>query len=218
MKTKLLLIAVTLLMSSELSAACWNGFYVRTDLAAMGAGKSHKKNENLAGKTEGASERSFYLGVAGGWGKVFGSSFYGGIDATLLGVSGAMSSNEKSDFSFLYDPKATIRVGFAKCNFLVYAGGGMGALYAFSEKDKLQHKHASFPRNKEGNNELLWTWHVRVGADFKIKGNWSVGAFYEYQRTLSHKNEGDPSADAAQKVEDVSLISDRLAFVVGYQM
>lgn len=215
MKAKLLISAATLLMASEVSAACWNGFYVRTDVAAMGAGKSHKKNEALTGKNEGASERLFYLGVAGGWGKVFGGSFYGGIDATLLGVSGAMSSTEKSDFSFLYDPKATVRLGFAKCNLLVYAGGGMGALYALSAQDKLQNEHADFPKNKEGKNELLWTWHLRAGADFKVKGNWSVGLFYEYQRTLSHKNEGDT---AEAKVEDLSLISDRIAFVFGYQM
>lgn len=215
MKARLLVTAATLLMASELSAACWNGFYVRTDLALMGAGKAHKKNQNLNGKTEGVSSRSFYLGIAGGWGKVFGSSFYGGIDATLLGLSGALSSDEKSNFSFLYDPKATVRLGFAKCNLLVYVGGGVGALYAFSDKEKLQNHHSNFPRNKEGNNELLWTWHLRLGADFKIKGNWSVGTFYEYQRTFSHKNEGDP---AEVKVEDVSLISDRLAFVFGYQM
>ena len=215
MKTKLLLSAATLLIASEISASCWNGFYVRTDVAAMGAGKSHKKNDAITGKTEGTSDRAFYLGIAGGWGKVFGSSFYGGIDASLIGFSGQMSADDKSDFSFLYDPKATFRLGFAKCNLLVYAGGGMGALYAFSDKDKLQNQHTAFPKNKEGKHELLWTWHLRAGADFKVKGNWSVGVFYEYQRTLSHKNEGD-SAEA--KVEDLALISDRIAFVIGYQM
>lgn len=217
MKTKLLISAATLLIASEISAACWNGFYVRTDLAAMGAGRSHKKNDALTDKNEGTSDRAFYLGVAGGWGKVFGGSFYGGIDATLLGVSGQMSADEKSMFSFLYDPKATVRLGFAKCNLLVYAGGGVGALYAFSDQDKLQNEHANFPRNKDGKNELLWTWHGRIGLDFKVKGNWCVGAFYEYQRTLSHTNEGDPS-EAANKVTDLSLISDRLAVVFGYQM
>jgi opacity protein-like surface antigen len=192
-------------------------FLCANRLSGNGRWKKSQKNDALVGETEGSSDRSFYLGVAGGWGKVFGSSFYGGIDATLLGISGAMSVGEKSDFSFLYDPKATVRLGFAKCNLLVYAGGGMGALYAFSDKDKLQNQHGGFPRNKDGKNELLWTWHLRIGADFKVKGNWSVGAFYEYQRTLSHTNEGDPSEEA-KRVTDVSLISDRLAFVFGYQM
>ena len=216
MKLKLLMTTATLLGVPEISAACWNGFYVRTDAAVIGAGKSHKKNDAAdAGASEGSGSRSLYLGIAGGWGKVFGSSFYGGIDATLLGMSGAMSTGDKNDFSFLYDPKATVRLGFARCNMMVYAGGGMGALYAFTDTEKLQGPHFDFPKNKEGKNELLWTWHLRIGADFKIKGNWMAGVFYEYQRSLAHKNEGDTSA---AKLEDVSMISDRLAFVFGFQM
>ena len=216
MKIKLLITTATLLLASEVSAACWNGFYVRTHMAVMGSGKSHKQNATAkAGASEGDGARSLYLGIAGGWGKVFGGSFYGGLDATLLGMSGAMSTGDKNDFSFLYDPKATIRLGFARCNMMVYVGGGMGALYAFTETAKLQDSHADFPRNKDGKNELLWTWHGRIGADFKIKGNWMAGVFYEYQRSLAHKNEGDTSE---VKLEDVSMISDRLAFVFGFQM
>lgn len=218
MKLKLLIATTALFAASDVSAACWNGFYVRTDFAVMGSGKSHKKTEDEAllasGASEGATSRLMHLGVAGGWGKVFGGSFYGGIDATLIGFSGAMSSADKNDFSFLYDPKATIRLGFARCNLMVYVGGGMGALYAFTDTAKLQGTHAHFPKNKEGKNELMWTWHGRIGADFKIKGNWSAGVFYEYQRSFAHKNEGDTTT----KLTDVSLISDRMAFVFGYQM
>jgi opacity protein-like surface antigen len=217
MKTKLLLTATVVLGFSDIVASGWNGFYVRTDLALVGAGNSHKENPDalLAGKKEGASERLVHLGVAGGWGRVFGGSFYGGIDATLLGMSGVMSAAEENKFSFLYDPKITVRLGFARCNMMVYAGGGAGALYAFTDTSKLQGHHAHFPKNKEGKNELLWTWHARVGADFKIKGNWMAGVFYEYQRSFSHKNEGEATT---LKREDLSLVSDRLAFVFGYQM
>jgi opacity protein-like surface antigen len=218
MKIKLLITTATLLLASEVSAACWNGFYVRMDAAVMGAGNSYPKNDNAdliaKGASEGDGARSLYLGIAGGWGKVFGGSFYGGLDATLIGMSGAMSTGDKNDFSFLYDPKATIRLGFARCNMMVYVGGGMGALYAFTETAKLQGPHADFPRNKDGKNELLWTWHGRIGADFKIKGNWMAGVFYEYQRSLAHKNEGDTTL----KRTDLSMISDRLAFVFGFQM
>ena len=101
MKIKLLMTTTALLLASEVSAACWNGFYVRTDAAVMGSGKSHKKNDAVTDATEGSGSRSLYLGIAGGWGKVFGGSFYGGIDATLLGMSGAMSTGDKNDFSFL---------------------------------------------------------------------------------------------------------------------
>lgn len=218
MKLKLLMSSAVLLLASEVSASCWNGFYVRTDLAVMGAGKSNKKSDNQAlvdaGTTEGSTSRSMYLGVAGGWGKVFGGSFYGGLDASLIGFSGAMVSADKNDFSFLYDPKATIRLGFARCNLLVYIGVGMGALWAFTDTAKLQGPHVNFPKNKDGKNELLWTWHGRIGADFKIKGNWCAGVFYEYQRSLANENAGD----TATKLTDVSLISDRMAFTVGYQM
>jgi opacity protein-like surface antigen len=218
MKLKLLMSATALMFASEVSAACWNGFYVRTDLAVMGNGKGYKKTEDealvAAGRSEGSSARSMYLGVAGGWGKVFGGSFYGGIDATLLGMSGAMSTGDKNEFSFVYDPKATVRLGFARCNLMFYVGVGMGALWAFTDTAKLQGPHADFPKNKEGKNDLLWTWHGRIGADFKIKGNWSAGVFYEYQRSIANANEGDTTT----KLTDVSLISDRLAFTFGFQM
>lgn len=213
MKAKLLITIATILGVSEVSAAGWNGFYVRTDLALIGAGNSHKKNDALVGATEGASERLMHLGVAGGWGRVFGGNFYGGVDATLLGMSGVMSSKENNNFSFLYDPKVTLRLGFARCNMMVYAGGGAGAVYAFTDTAKLQGHHAHFPKTQESKNELVFTWHARVGVDFKIKGNWMVGGFYEYQRSFSHKNEGD-----TQQREDLSLVSDRIAFVFGYQM
>ena len=218
MKLKLLMSSAVFLCASEMSAACWNGFYVRTDLAVVGSGKSHKKTEDAgliaADASEGSGSRLMYLGVAGGWGKIFGGSFYGGIDATLLGMSGAMSTGDKNEFSFLYDPKATVRLGFVRCNLMVYIGGGLGALYAFTDTAKLQGAHADLPKNKEGKNDLLWTWHGRIGADFKIKGNWSAGVFYEYQRTFAHKNEGDTTT----QLTDVVLINDRMAFTVGYQM
>lgn len=211
MKKKLLLAAAVLGLS-DVAAAGWNGFYVRTDLALMGGGHSHKENTDLTGKKDGSSDRLMHLGVAGGWGKVFGGSFYGGVDATLLGMSGVMSATEENKFSFVYDPKLTVRLGFARCNMMIYAGGGMGALYSFTDTPKLQGHHAHFPKNADGKNELVWTWHGRVGVDFKLKGNWMAGAFYEYQRSLAHKNEGEATK------ADLALISDRIAFVFGYQM
>lgn len=36
----------TLLLASDVSAACWNGFYVRADAAAMGSGTSNTKSDN----------------------------------------------------------------------------------------------------------------------------------------------------------------------------
>jgi len=220
MKTNLLTTTAILLGLSNVSASGWNGFYVRTDLALIGAGTAHKENTAVAGKKDGASERLMHLGIAGGWGKVFGGGFYGGIDATLLGVSGVMVANENNNFSFVYDPKANLRLGFARCNLMVYAGAGVGGLYTFSETAKLQGHHSHFPKNSEQKNELLWTWNARVGADFKIRGNWITGVFYEYQRSFSHKNEGDATVitSGTTKREDLSMVSDRIAFVFGYQM
>jgi opacity protein-like surface antigen len=213
MKKSLLLATSAIIGLTDLTASGWNGFYVRTDLALVGTGQAHKEKPELTGQKDGTSERLVHLGVAGGWGRVFGGSFYGGADVTLLGMSGVMSSKESNNFSFLYDPKVTLRVGFARCNMMVYAGGGAGVLYAFTDTAKLQGHHGHFPKNAEGKNEFLFTWHARVGADFKIKGNWMAGVFYEYQRSFSHKNEGD-----ATKREDLALVSDRIAFAFGYQM
>ncbi len=216
MKKGLLLSGVLLSSVCDLSAAGWNGFYVRTDLAVMGGGNSHKKNDApaLAGKKEGSTERLMHLSVAGGWGRVFSGGVYAGADATMLGLSGVMHGMESNEFSFLYDPKITARVGFARCNMLVYAGGGVGALYALSEKEKLRGYHAHFPKNSDDKAELQWTWHARIGADFKLKGNWTAGVFYEYQRSIAHKNEGDKTLNRT----DMSLVNDRVAFVFGYQM
>lgn len=212
-KTFLLTLTALTLGASSVSASGWNGFYVRGDLSWLGGGTSHKKNETDGFlNPEGFSERLVQLGIAGGWGKVFSGSMYAGLDATVIGVSGVMHSGSDNNFSFIYDPKATVRLGFARCNMLLYAGGGMGALYAFTETAKLKGHHANFPQTNENKNELVFSWHGRVGVDFKIKGNWTCGMFYEYQRSLSHKNEGN--ADKA----DLSLVSDRIAAVFGYQM
>lgn len=213
MKTKLLITTVLLTGLSTTAASGWNGFYVRTDAALMGAGHSHKKNEDRADRQEGASERMVHVSFAGGWGRVFNGNIYAGIDASPLGFSGVWNAADKNELSFLLDPKATLRLGFAKCNMLVYVGGGMGALYAFSEQEKHQGHHRHFPSNKDNKNELLFTWHGRIGVDFKIRGNWTAGMFYEYQQSIGHKNEGD-----TLKREDLSLISDRIAFTFGYQM
>lgn len=214
MKKKLLLtIAALGVTLSTASAAGWNGYYVRGDLAWMGTGVAHKKNESEGFvNPEGSSDRLMHLGLAGGWGKLFSGSMYGGIDVTAIGVSGVLKSADVNEFSFVYDPKATIRVGMARCNMLVYAGGGVGALYAFTDLDKQKGHHQNFPKTKDNKNETIFTWHARVGVDFKIKGNWFCGMFYEYQRSMAHANEGD--AERA----DLSMVSDRVAAVFGMQM
>lgn len=219
MKKMLLGAALLATTATSVSAAGWNGFYVRTDISVMGSGHSHKKKDDAPAlnlRKEGKTDRLIHFAVAGGWGKVFSGSIYAGLDATLLGLSGVMEGLDTNNFSFIYDPKLTARVGFARCNMLVYAGGGAGAMYAFSDKDKLKGFHGDFPKNASGDPELIWTWHIRVGVDFKVKGNWTAGAFYEYQRSISHKNEGDKVYPTAR--EDLSLINDRVAFVFGYQM
>lgn len=247
MKKILLLSSIIGLGISSVSGAAWKGFYVRTDMALIGTGHVYKENAKITDAKTGSSDRTMQLGVAGGWGTVFGSSIYAGLDATLIGVSGEMAAANDNKFSFVYDPKATLRLGYAGCSSMIYVGGGLGALYAFTDTKDLQGNHENYPLTKDGKNPLLMTLHGRVGVDFKIKGNWLVGVFYEYQRSFPNSNEGytyDSTADNAQDAgspadgaadtgspanassdstassakTDLSLVNDRIAFVFGYQM
>jgi opacity protein-like surface antigen len=212
---------------TQLSAVTWKGFYIRTGMSYLGQGTNGTGGSIDLKKTDTLCN----FGLAGGWGTLFGSSFYLGADAVLGGFdlkwSSITGANSKTDtlptssnnFAIIYDPKITARIGYGCCSFLLYAGGGFGLSKALSDDSNL---YSNFPKDSTDSTKSAWlkTWHIRVGVDLRLKGNWFTGVFYEYQRSFAYPN-ANSNIEVFQKSgithSDVTRIEDRIAFVIGYQ-
>jgi opacity protein-like surface antigen len=132
-------------------------------------------------------------------------------------VTGTESVTSTNNLTLLYDPKATLRIGYGCCGYLLYAGGGMGISMLMSDPKDLFSKsiHTSLPNKKDDITKKDWvpTWHIRLGVDLRLKGNWFAGMFYEYQRSFvtPHNGSGHDSS------QNMTLVTDRISFVFGYQ-
>lgn len=218
---KILLATALAAVSISATEANWGGFYARGGLAASGTGTTLKwddKNFTYNNKS-GSFDLTANIEVAAGWGMTVSNAVYLGVDAQLGNFKVIYSSPDsvelpekreaKSETNFVWNPNLQVRVGLPLKSAMPYIAGGLGLVKSFKEENLPK---ADGSGTEKKTQDMMYSWSVRLGSDFKVTENFFVGVFGQFAKTFSQD-----LVKVNEKQVTIGTSEATLGFTAGYQ-
>jgi opacity protein-like surface antigen len=218
---KILLATALAAVSISATEANWGGFYARGGLAGGGEGTTTKwddKNVRIDGKS-GEFKLNAQIEVAAGWGMIISNAVYLGVDAQLGNFKITHSSPDsvevpvkiegKSSTDFAWNPNLQVRVGLPLKSAMPYIAGGLGLYKSFKEQDMPK---ADGTGTEKKTQDMMYTWSVRLGSDFKVSESFFVGVFGQFARTFSQEIGKEQDKPVTRALSEATF-----GFTAGYQ-